>query len=104
MGLLVDSHVGEKPMTNSRAARWLIQPPNCNWFIFWLLFFQSNVLKPSKFIQNMILPEVLKRLTLLLWQIAGPLSWLVSIVVTFVLIPAAYANEPAKVEPSIWSV
>lgn len=52
----------------------------------------------------MILPEVLKRLTLLLWQIAGPLSWLVSIVVTFVLIPAAYANEPAKVEPSIWSV
>lgn len=44
-------------------------------------------------------PEVLKRLTLLLWQIAGPLSWLVSIVVTFVLIPAAYANEPAKVEP-----
>ncbi len=49
--------------------------------------------------KNMILPKVLKRLTLLLWQIAGPLSWLVSIVVTFVLIPAAYAKEPAKVEP-----
>ena len=41
--------------------------------------------------------KVLQRCSLLLWQICGPLSWLVSMVVTFVLLPAAYGNEPAKV-------
>lgn len=35
---------------------------------------------------------------MLLWQVAGPLSWLVSLVVSYVLLPAAYKREPEKVD------
>ena len=48
-------------------------------------------------------PQALHRLSVVLWQISGPLSWLVSIIVSFVLLPGAYRNEPAKVEPWSWT-
>jgi hypothetical protein len=40
----------------------------------------------------------LATLSLVLWEIAFPLSWLVALVVSFVLIPAAVRKEPEKVE------
>ena len=93
---------GEKPIANSICqvadSTTKLQLLHFLTFIFPVQCFEAIKMHEKKH-DPAILPEVLKRLTLLLWQIAGPLSWLVSIVVTFVLIPAAYANEPAKVEP-----
>lgn len=42
-------------------------------------------------------PVALDALALVLWEIAFPLSWLVAMVVSFVLIPAAARVEPQKV-------
>ncbi|KAG8466960.1 hypothetical protein KFE25_008339 [Diacronema lutheri] len=43
-------------------------------------------------------PAWLSALSLLLWEVAFPLSWLVAAVVSYVLIPVAAKREPAKVE------
>jgi hypothetical protein len=42
-------------------------------------------------------PVAIDVLALVLWEIAFPLSWLVAMVVSFVLIPAAARREPLKV-------
>lgn len=67
---------------------------NCVLALYWI----SSTIAALISLGGLQVPVVLQRCSLLLWQICGPLSWLVSMVVTFVLLPAAYVNEPAKVD------
>lgn len=67
---------------------------NCVLFLYWL----SATACSACVLAGGAVPARLGALSMVLWEVAFPLSWLVAVVVTYVLIPVAARREPHKVD------
>lgn len=62
------------------------------------LYFWASALATMTLLSGAQLAVPMAALVMLLWEVAFPLSWLVSLVVSFVLIPVGRRTDPERVE------